>query len=443
MSTNLEVKVQDEINVEGIFNEITGIVSIYNNNKELVIKAYNAGKKLIEEIKTNGMTAERDGRANSYLLHLKETKEKIKTAREPGTKSFTLITKSFTNLENTIGEIELFLQKNRNTWAEYVASENARIEKENRLKIEKANDRVKQIGLIKTHLNNEFSILLSVKLKSLNEFFKNFTLLLFEEKTVQLNNFSFNFTHEMLSKFPILRNTSAYLTADEFSSCYVESVQSLFDNFQKQYSESLENLRQELIIAIPAKKDELLKIAEYEKEQEILKAEQQRLEQEKLTANAKRQEEIKAQQAEQQRKQFELEQQRILEEQQEMERLRAEQLQAKARVETLRLKNEKTIEIATQGAIAVNMVQQPEEVIDSETKIKEGIEIQILSPAAYVELFTNWFQNEAIGMQPDKLAIKLDFIVTFNEKQVLKDENNKIKSNFIQYKTIYKAVTKK
>ena len=74
---------------------------------------------------------------------------------------------------------------------------------------------------------------------------------------------------------------------------------------------------------------------------------------------------------------------------------------------------------------------------------KVSLEIEILHPAAYVQVFQLWFENEGKNLPIDKIGnTKISQMVAWAEKFATKG-GDKIVSKFLNYKDSFKAVNRK
>jgi hypothetical protein len=103
------------------------------------------------------------------------------------------------------------------------------------------------------------------------------------------------------------------------------------------------------------------------------------------------------------------------------------------------------VDIESQGEATMAMFEKEMQVADTNDAgpIREGYEIIIKHPVGYTQIFAFWFERAGKDLAIDKLGnTKLDQMKAWCEKLAFKT-NEKITSQFIEYKETFKAVNKK
>ena len=176
-----------------------------------------------------------------------------------------------------------------------------------------------------------------------------------------------------------------------------------------------EEKRQQQLAA--AKADEKIKLEEQQRiqrEEEQKRNEKLKLDQERAAAEQKKREEEDA------------------------ERLRLEEAET-------RQKAEQQQDLKTQGAQTLALFEKESMIAEAPPtpEVRQGFEIVILHPVAWVQIFQLWFENEGKNLAADKIAnTKLDQMKTWAEKHAHKNDV-KIESKFLKYEPSFKAVNRK
>ena len=102
-------------------------------------------------------------------------------------------------------------------------------------------------------------------------------------------------------------------------------------------------------------------------------------------------------------------------------------------------------EVKKQGEQTMVMFEQEAAVAElgSTSAVRQGVEITVLHPVGYTQIFALWFEGEGKNLPIDKLGnTKLDQMKAWCEKKAMKD-NTRIESKFLDYQDSFKAINKK
>ena len=115
-----------------------------------------------------------------------------------------------------------------------------------------------------------------------------------------------------------------------------------------------------------------------------------------------------------------------------------EEAEAKAKADQeaeLKKQGDHTMAMFDKEAAIAENIQAPE--------ARQGFEIEILHPAAWVQIFQLWFENQGKNMAIDKIGTtKMDQMKSWAEKHAHKEEVM-IESKFLKYVPSFKAVNRK
>lgn len=428
------------------------------NNQTRSQKAIAAGRKILDAIKTSGMTQELDQAANDYLSKVSKAAKEMKEGRAEVTQIMDEIKKMYTAIENDldtkkVGTVPALIQEERNAYAKKCAEE----EKRKREEAERIAAKQREAAEIKSAasiaLNNYFqTYLLGVKQKMQGSF-NSCTLENIEAFNEQLKTYKPFYKTEHFSSFTYSCG-SVYHTPAEITTI-VNSVKTE-DNYKglnASYQAELTSLAQDLSDKLPSKSNELTEAKRIAEEQAAA-AEQARIAEEKRqteiaqasAANKARLEEeariAREQEAERVRKAQE-EQARLAEE----KRVREEAEAARLRQEAEDAKKEAELKAEMDKQSEQTMIMFEKEASVSETatapEARQGYEINVTHQAGYAQIFQFWFEKEGRNLGLDKMEkTSLGQMKAFCEKYAHKN-NEKIDSKFIQYEASFKAVNRK
>ena len=413
-------------------------------NQSKVATAEEIGAKLLESLKTNGMSQELDEQMNVYLVKCRKTIEDMKTRREPLTKMLTAISRAFTSLENKIDRdtkdsIPAQIQNARNEFAKYIAEENRIAEEKARYEREKAIERVNWKAAVVAHCRSLFDKTLSGMLSMLQSTFNDMTLDSFEVDSMTIRDFSEKM-FDFVADAKLSTNGFRLLNDEELYSASIEAKEGLYELFSFEYTEAIKHKKAQLIEMLGGKRSAL-----EEAEQARLQAIEAKRQADELAAKAKSEKEKQAAiEAQKKAEEAAKEQERLAKEEEE----RQEQQRIKAKQE-----EEERQRLAKEEAERKTSVQQAEVMfessvnaapsIESTAQVRTGYNIEVKTPHGYLMIMQLWFDKEGSKLAMDKFEKKtLGQMKSFCEKHAMKT-GEKIDSKFIVYHDDYNVTAKK
>ena len=440
----LEVNVDAELQV--IREEITPLILSHRTR----VKRYlDYGTNLIASVNTGEMNSEKDELIKKYIIAGKTLETDLKENRSIVTKSMDLAKKQFTDVENLLSitktdTIVYECQQIRNRYAQAIVEAEKKRQAEIARKQAKDAECIELKKTIELQFSIHFNSYVAAKKSIFNEKFNKITLETFEKESSWFINtpFAYDINHFNSFKWNVINN---YHNDSEFNQILHSVLDVAYTTSCNAYVAELNELRSLLVDNLQSKKNELQSIRDFEIEEQKQKQVAEQLRLEALAADSARQAEIAKHQAENNRLATErqAEQTRINNER--IARETAERNQAAAIAAEKQKQAEQAIETKAQVATTVSMfdsvVQSTE--APAAPRINEGWQVSITHPAGALEIFRNWFEKEGVKLSIEKLTDKIDFAVKFTEKEAKKDEKFMIKSNFIKYTPVYKAVNNK
>ena len=296
-------------------------------------------------------------------------------------------------------------------------------ERQRRIKLEQdiALEKIAAKNDIEQQLLTYFNNKLNSAVAALHEFFNKMTLEKFEEhsKVIRDRQFEYDFNH-----FQAFAGSFSpkFIKPEDIQQINIEVTKGRYADLNLKYVTKMNEEREGLVVRLESKKNELIKLKEFEEEQRRLQEEQRRLQEEKDKANAAERARIEAEQKELKRRQDEererqelaLKQQKEREDQErqerEAQRLKEEEEQKKLQ-ETQKAQDEAvvmfsaTAEIFTAPPVAA--------------KIKKVVKLK--TSEGILQLFNSWYIEEGNKLTPDELEKKLPFLFTHANKRAAKD----------------------
>ena len=382
---------------------------ILQQNINSADKALEFGQTLIGKIEQQGgLNDELDKECNAYLVKVRRTLELMNERRRPITQLFDQIKKHFTAEESKLdpkkSDVYVRLQSYRDAFAEAKAKEREKKEAEAKRKLEAARERSSAVENITIQLNNSFYNYLEKVVDEIYLSFNSVTLDNYFDRAQGIASISGVYPKSVFESFtPKIR--TVYLNESEVKEIITEALSDkVFEKFSTEFSEKIEQVKEDCLDKLPGKKEELEEIAKAEKE------------------DAKRAEKLKKEAEARQT----AEKERLKKEAAEKEKL--------ANEEAGRKKAE-----ADMGSLFENSKQV--EVAD-ESQVRKSLTIHIGHPAAFVQIFQVWFEEEGSKLPVDKLEKKtLGQMKRFCETLASKD-GVLIDSPYIKYKEDFKVIAK-
>ena len=359
------------------------------------------GQNLVGQAESHGMTEDLDKLMAGYLDKLRVTYKTLNERRKPFTQLVDEIKKRFTTIEADVsptGKDNIFahVQGWRNQYA------TAKIEEQRKREQEAAKRLAMEKELVSIRQRSEeeyaayFSELVSTAKKYLIGLFESTTLQNEDKIRNAIASFPAKLDPERFHTYtPKIR--VLYASEGQVDEIQIEIAQRLYPEFNLEYGNQINVLKRELIDKFSSKIDELRQIEAASTE-----------EADRLRAAA------------------------------ESRRKAAEERAAAEALESARKAADEAAARAAAANIEATMNTQAE-LFQEAPKVKEAYEIIVKNPAAYAMIFQFWFEKEGRGWPVDKIEkMTIGRMKSFCEAYALKNDE-KISSNLIEYKEIYKA----
>jgi hypothetical protein len=435
------------MNFGAALQELNKLQEVHQWNADKAALGEKKAIELLNEIAVNGMTPELDAKANDFIARCNVRVKELETNRKPFTQVFDMVRGEFTRLEKMIDvkAKDSNIAKLQSIRDQYAAEQQRlkKLEAERKAQeLAKANEVIEVKTFILKSLMDFYYKHLESKKAGYKAKFDKITLPVIESEFKWFEEYSsFEMTLNAFAAFNCSIGT-LYLSPDEYSKLFTEVCNAKIPELQQTYVAEMLALKAAIIELFQSKRNQLNEAKRLADEQAARDAEKARIEAEQRTASAARQAELKAQQESADAKQREADALAAKEREQEAERQRLEAAKAKAEADAKLEADKKALEAAAAGETAMQLFDQLADQAP-EAKVKEGYNLVITSPAAYATLFTEWFTKEGIGMESAKLAKALDFLTKWAVKRALKSDKDMVKSPYITYDPVYKAVTTK
>lgn len=355
----------------------------YNKNQLSCGNCRMAGERLLDEIKTKGMSDALDQTVAKYIEKARRTVKKMNELRAPLTKLFDQVRKEFTGLENDIdptkaGTVPYQLQQYRN---QYAAKK--REQEEARLRAEKAQKeaeaaRSKYRTDCMEDYKAKFNELVNTRINELTELNSNVTLETMQAVYDTVSAFATELPADWCPLSSVRQPLS--LTPEEARQIRGEVMKGLLSQFSEQYRAEIGDYRQDILDKLPSKKVELERAAK---------------------ANAAEAARIKAEMA--QREAAEAARK-------EAERKAREQEEAK-KAEALKANSE--------AVNLFNLAQATTPAYQPKTKVTK--KINVTGPSGYMQVLSMWWAKEGCNLSKEELDKIFKKMITFCEKLANKE----------------------
>lgn len=375
----------------------------YNENSRSAQRCADYGKRLLVDIEQNGMTDELDQRCAEYIDKSRRTLRVMNERRAPFTKLFDQIRSEFTAMENLIDPAKCDtapykIQQARNAYAarKREEAERARQEELRRQQREAAIARYRQE--VEDDYRRQYDNQVTSDINALTALNQSLTIDNFDEVSAKIKNFNISLGNEWFLQ--CTASSPHEITEEEASQMRRDILNSLSRQFREQYTFEIGEYRDTILDALPAKKTELLRMAQADAE------EQARLQAEfrvRETAEAHRLEE---------------------------ERRRKEEEAAAAKA--VRQSAAEMGDLFSQAAASAPAVCQP--------KVTVKKHIVPLQPDGILAIISMWWSHEGRFLPVEELTKTFKKQITFCDK-LANDKNSPefISSPFIRYEEEVKA----
>lgn len=355
----------------------------YSKNQLSCGRCRMAGEKLLDEIKTKGMSDALDQMVAKYIEKTRRTVKEMNERRAPLTKLFDQVRKEFTGLENDIdptkaGTVPYQLQQYRNQYAakKREQEEARRRAEEAQRQAEAARSKYRTDCM--EDYKAKFNELVNTRINELTELNSNVTL----ETMKAVYDTVFAFATELPADWCPMSSVRQplNLTPEEARQIRGEVMKGLLGQFSEQYKAEIGDYRQDILDKLPSKKVELERAAK---------------------ANAAEAARIKAEMA--QREAAEAARK-------EAERKAREQEEAK-KAEALKANSE--------AVNLFNLAQATTPAYQPKTKVTK--KINVTGPSGYMQVLSMWWAKEGCNLSKEELDKIFKKMITFCEKLANKE----------------------
>ena len=297
MSEVLVAPEQTRVKSDELVKLMTTAPSVIEANKLSNSRAIEAGRKLLEQVKQNGMNPQLDELIADFVKKGKITIKNMNDKRAPFTQMMTMVAKEFTGLENEVKEIVDEAQKVRDEFAAKVMKERQEAERQATLKLAKDNEKIeieKQYRI--AHSEKYTDYLLNFKTSKM-DWFNGLTLESIDSAEATIKSMS-NGLSDGTFVFDIPFMVAKYHTLDEVKAIVGDIQMGLTYSSLSDFQTNIATFQRELMDILPSKKNQLL---EAKAEADRLEAARQEAEKKRLAAEAEKkrlEEEAKKLQAE-------------------------------------------------------------------------------------------------------------------------------------------------
>ena len=355
----------------------------YSKNQLSSGRCVMAGEKLLDEIKTKGMTDALDQTVAKYIEKTKRTLKELNERRAPVTKLFDQVRKEFTVLENNIdptkaGTVPYQLQQFRN---QYAAKK--REQEEARRRAEEAQ---RQAELARNKYRTDcledykakFNDLVTTRINELTELNSNVTL----ENMRVVYDTVFAFSTDLPADWCPLSSVRQpfNLTPEEARQIRSDVLRGLLGQFSERFRAEIGDYRQDILDKLPSKKIELERAAK---------------------ANAAEAVRIKAEIA--QREAAEAARK-------EAERVAREQEEAK---------KAEAIKANSEAVNLFNLAQASTPAYQPKAKVTK--KINVTAPSGYMQVLSMWWAKEGCNLTKEELDKIFKKMITYCEKLANKE----------------------
>ena len=394
------------------FEEVTSIMhgasEVMEKNQNLLAKAKDKAKTLLDTVEAEGMNDEIDAELNKWQVNAKIALEKMNERRTPITQMMTRIAKLYTGLENEIdpSKADSFyskIQLKRNAYAKQKA-EAARAKEQEILRAQaKEKEKINIQSEVERQIRASYQERLLLHKQAAQGKFNALTLENLTDTTAAIKAIKLNYPHDKFLEIPV-NVTYVYHDKTEAAGIIFDVRENLFSELSINFRENMEDIQRNILELIPSRKRELEEIAKSSKEQ-----------------------------AEELRRQAQLRQE------QEAARLREEAEEAK-QADAEAIKTNETI--AVTGSLFDTQAQLAE-AKENTGKSRQGYQVNIYSMSGWMAIAAFWFSKEGAKTDPLTAGKKsLDQMKAFCEKHAHKT-NEKVIHADVVYEEEFKAIATK
>lgn len=370
---------------------------IVTRNQQSVEKAREVCDVLIEKINHTTIADTPDVRqldeeCKNLLGKLSKTVSALNERRKPITQAFDQVRKYFTDLENELktGERIQKIQEFRNKFAKYLADEEEKLREEQKIKAQTEEERISIRAYAKQELVRDFTDTLSLAYGDIEYIFNSIDLTNSMTKKEELEKFSSEYKTPSI-QYPFLCRVSQ----EEHDQIVSEVCNIEIAKLEAEYKGKIIEKTQYYIDRVQSRVKELLEIAKADDEKKA-RLQKEAEERARKEAEAKKQELLNFSQ-----------------------------------------KQQATIEAEKTEASLGSLFDQ--QYTPQTANVKKTLEIEVLNPAGYGQIFMFWFEREGKNLPSEKIEKKS----IAQMKKFCEDTANKngeiIESPSIRYKEVVTA----
>lgn len=428
-----EIKEQTLQVTKAISTIKSDVMNAVDSNKEVLTKVIETGEGLLSQA-TSGMNDDLDCQISEFLKSTRNEVKNMNEVRKPVTQIFDLVKKGFTKMEEMLSpknedSVIFKLQVIRDDYARYkIEEERKREEERQRLaRIQAAKD-----ALASDIISTCNDILREQLEHNSKELYDAFSLMTLDNKDMVKQKISNYPTSLELAKFLSNRKPSYSneINPDDARNIMNTSYSQVNQSLCKQYSESISQAKEDLLLRFDSKVFELeenKRIAEeaekkrIEAEEKARKAreaakkadEEAKAKADAEAAEAERIAELERKNQEAKRKEAEEKQRQIREADEaaakEQQNKLAQDAEVRMQAQKIAESNNEANDLFNQAGYVSNPIK---------AKITEHIEI--LEKSAWIDIIQTWWAKKGIEMDDETLEKKLGFM-----KKAVEDLNNK------------------
>lgn len=270
-TTNTELTIVRRENVQLIAQSAP---EIYQQNTLSCQKCNDFGKRLLDQIKQQGMNDALDQQCATYIVKARKTVSKMNTSRSAITKLFDQIRSEFTGMENAIdptksGSIPYQIQQERNQYAARKRAEEERRRREEMLRQQREAALARYKQDVEDDYKRSFNTYSANSINALTELNSNVTLQNYEEQCRAIKQFSVTLPQDWGAKTPSNVRIPAELAdqSDRLRDIRKDILARLMPQFTEQYQFEVGDYRDTITDALPSKKAELERMAKANEEE--------------------------------------------------------------------------------------------------------------------------------------------------------------------------------
>lgn len=225
------------------------------------------GMRLLDEIKTHGMTDELDKRCAEYIDKAKRTVKAMNERRAPITKLFDEIRSQFTGMENSVDPakketIPYQIQQYRNTYAAKKREEAERARREEMARQQRAAAINRYMQDCDDDYKRQFNCSVTNNINTLTDLNSSLTLENYETQSEKIKNFQIELTNEWFHSLQSYAHKPVELIDAECIQIRQEILNGLSAQFKEQFKYEVGEYRDSIVDALPSKKRELERMAQ-------------------------------------------------------------------------------------------------------------------------------------------------------------------------------------